>query len=178
MRTGAAFQVLLYMGSLPYRRMGQVQYAVLTSLLHVGAIVSSVLVFMTAMKLASFYTCSGGTCSFGVFTTHMQYSMQFVYIASYLSVFFNSICFALLIGRACSTRLKAVKRSRQTLYLSNVSYLFAVTLSALVCGALFSSDFIMLTKDEYPSGSDLKKTKRAGVALLVFQVLTHSAETF
>jgi hypothetical protein len=146
--------------------------------LHLGAIASAAFVFGVSVKLTDFYTCHDGLCSFGVFTDHMRYTFRFVYITSYLSVFFNCVSFGYLVSRAFSSRVFALSKHRLAEFVSTVSYMFAVTLSALVCGAIFSSDFVRLTDGTTASGRDLKRAKLGGILLFVFQFLTHCTEVW
>jgi hypothetical protein len=148
--------------------------------LQTGALVCSATVLHLSTNLAGVYTCHNNACSFGVFTTHMHYTMRFVYITTALLVLFNAFSsMQLIVTAASSSRARRlVSGGRLTQLLLSISHLFAATLAALVCGALFSSDFIMLTKAEPPGGRDLQLLKVFGINLFVFQFLTHCAVTF
>lgn len=170
-------QLIKQLSKEPFRL--QINWRVCLSLGTLGAeIVVAVFIFLNSKKLEDFYRCKDGECSFGIFSTHMQYTMWFVNITSVILISVLALCTFYLILGAFVGFNKHNKKINLMFYAFNWLYFLPVVAAVLVCGALFSSDFVMKTTAAHNRGSDLILLRKAGISLFVFAVLAHIIEVF
>ena len=155
-------------------------YTLLTAACHLGALVFCTVVTTTSSWLMNWLTCRDGVCVLGVFTTHMHHTSEVVYALTVAATVLNGCLLLVLFARAVSPAALAESDKRLPKFLRNALYVTVVTLSALACGAIFGSDFIMLTAntDESPGALQLRMLKQSGVALFAFQFAAYCAEAF
>ena len=155
-------------------------YALLTAALHLSALVFCTVITTASSWLMNWLTCRNGVCPLGVFTTHMHHTAEVVFVLTVAATVLNSVLLLTLFARAVSTTALGATEERVPKFLRNALYVTVITLSALACGAIFGSDFIMLTADTdvSPGGLHLRMLKQSSVAFFLFQFAAYCTEVF